>query len=61
MFKIDKQVVMAGDFNASCLELDNGRWNLYKSRELRHFVEHNHPKHILDVDKAPMLIYIYWF
>lgn len=45
---------MAGDFNASCLELDNGRWNLYKSRELRYFVERNHLKHILDVDKAPI-------
>lgn len=45
---------MAGDFNASCLELDNGRWNLYKSRELRYFVERNHLKPILDVDKAPI-------
>ena len=35
-------VVIAGDFNASCLETDNGRCNFYKSRELRNFVIRNH-------------------
>lgn len=49
--------VIAGDFNVGCLELDNGRCNLYKSRELRHFVERNPKKHILDGHKALIFKY----
>lgn len=52
-------IVIAGDFNASCLELDNEKCNLYKSRELRNFVKRNHLDHMLGDDKAPECKYTF--